>query len=249
MMIIGAVLSLLIGVSLGLLGGGGSILTVPILMYAMKVEPHQAIAMSLFVVGVTSASGLWRHALLKNVAWKVGLLFSIGGMSGAYMGGRIGATIPATVLMVAFSSMMGLTAFMMLRKKKEVIAETRKLNTPMLLAQGLGVGLVTGMVGAGGGFLVVPALVFFAGLEMRKAIGTSLLVIALNTFAGLGGYLHEVSFDWSIAILVSFCAIIGSFLGAHWAHRFSPERLRKIFAWFIIAMALFILARETGLLF
>lgn len=246
-MILGGFLSILIGVSLGLLGGGGSILTVPILLYAMKVEPHQAIAMSLFVVATTSGFSAIRHASKGNVSWKTGFLFSLGAMSGAYVGGRIGALIPAAILLVAFSLMMGLTAIMMMRKGFEAPGEPRPVNWKLLLFEGILVGAFTGMVGAGGGFLVVPALVFLAGMDMKHAIGTSLFVISLKSVAGLAGYLSEISFDWSIALTVSGLAVVGSFLGSHWSQKISQERLRKIFAWFIIAMAIFILVKEVSL--
>lgn len=244
-MAIGLFLSLFIGISLGLLGGGGSILTVPILLYAMKVEVHQAIAISLFVVGITSSFGAWQHTRKGNVDFSMGLLFSIGAMVGAYAGGRLGSHIPGHILLILFTAMMLITAVAMLRKKENPNYEKRKGKTYLILLDGLLVGAFTGMVGAGGGFLVVPALVLIGGLPIKKAIGTSLMIISLKSFAGLFGYLSEVEINWNIALLVAAMAIIGTLFGTKMSHNIAPDKLRKGFAWFVLTMGLFILIKEN----
>ena len=178
-------LSVLIGVSLGLLGGGGSILTTPILIYAIGLEPKEAIATSLLVVGITSLAGLVSHARAGNVAWRTGVIFGLAGMAGAYAGGFVAKWIPANVLLVLFALMMVATAIAMFRgRKAPADGEKRTFAAWKIVLDGLVVGLVTGLVGAGGGFLVVPALALLGGLPMPVAVGTSLLVIAMKSFAG-----------------------------------------------------------------
>ncbi len=247
-MLFALALSLLIGLSLGLLGGGGSILTVPILTYAAGMDTRQAIAASLFVVGVTSATGAIAHARAGRVQWRTGVLFGTAGMAGAFAGGRAAAYIPGELLMVAFAAMMIATAIAMLRGRRRPIARRHgSLPVGKILLEGAAVGVVTGIVGAGGGFLVVPALVLLGGLPMNIAVGTSLVVIALKSFAGLAGHLGHVDLDWSITIAVTAVAVAGSIAGGRLAGRIEPERLRRAFAVFVLAMAAFILADQLGL--
>ncbi len=180
-------LAVLVGVSLGLLGGGGSILMVPILTYVAGLPPKEAIAASLFVVGVTSAVGAARHARAGRVRWHTGVLFGIAGMAGAFGGGIVGGILPGTVLMIAFGLMMVATSLAMLRGRRVTPPEGRipdELPRGRILLEGLAVGLVTGLVGAGGGFLVVPALALLGGLPMPVAVGTSLVVIAVKSGGG-----------------------------------------------------------------
>src|SRR5690625_2501363 len=195
------VLSVLIGLSLGLLGGGGPILTVPILTYVAGMNPKEAIAASLFVVGTTSAVSAISHARAGRVRWRTGLIFGAAGMVGAFGGGILGGYIPGTVLMIAFALMMVATSIAMIRGRKGARAKdasARELPTAKIVIEGLAVGLATGLVGAGGGFLVVPALALLGGLPMPVAVGTSLVVIAMKSFAGLAGYLTSVSLDWAL---------------------------------------------------
>jgi uncharacterized protein len=239
-------LSLLIGVSLGLLGGGGSILTVPILVYALHVEEKSAIATSLLVVGITSAVAAVQHARAGNVAWRTALIFAGAGMIGAFGGGLFASLLPSTLLLVFFAALMLATAIAMWRGRKTVAVTAAKTKLPFLKlgAEGLVVGAVTGLVGAGGGFLVVPALALLGGLPMRVAVGSSLVVITMKSAAGFAGYASHVSIDWSLAVIVTASAIVGSFLGAPLARRANPELLRKGFAIFVVVMALFILSQE-----
>jgi hypothetical protein len=246
-MIVALALSLLIGVSLGLLGGGGSILTLPILTYAVGMEPKQAIAASLFVVGVTSATGAIAHARAGRVHWRTGVLFGAAGMAGAFAGGRAAAYIPTGVLMVAFAAMMIATAAAMLRGRRAITARRGSLPVGKILIEGAAVGIVTGIVGAGGGFLVVPALVLLGGMPMEIAVGTSLIVIAMKSFAGLAGHLGHIDLDWASTIAVTGAAIAGSLAGGGLVGRIHPDRLRRGFGIFVLAMAALILADQLGL--
>lgn len=236
--------SLLIGLSLGLLGGGGSILTVPTLVYALGVESKAAIASSLIIVGVTSIAGMIQHALAGRVRWRVGLIFGAAGMVGAALGGYGAAWFEGRTLLLMFAGLMVVTAVAMFRGRKEVQGTGQLQATWKILLDGLVVGLVTGLVGAGGGFLVVPALVLLGGLPMAEAVGTSLLVIAMKSFAGYLGHASHVSIDWNLTALVAGVAVVGSVLGGLLAPRLRPELLRKGFAVFVLVMAAFQISQE-----
>lgn len=240
-------LSLLIGVSLGVLGGGGSILTVPILVYVAGMDPKEAIAASLFVVGVTSAAGAISHARGGRVRWRTGLLFGAAGLVGAFLGGMLGGHLPGELLLVAFALMMVATSIAMIRGRKAVDTSKKHADLPVLrvLLDGLVVGLVTGLVGAGGGFLVVPALALLGGLPMAVAVGTSLLVIAMKSLGGLAGYLSAVSLDWGLVIAVTVAAVLGSIVGGRLAGRIPEAALRKGFGWFVLVMGGFVLAQQA----
>jgi uncharacterized protein len=240
-------LSLLIGVSLGVLGGGGSILTVPILVYVAGMDPKEAIAASLFVVGVTSAAGAISHARGGRVRWRTGLLFGAAGLVGAFLGGMLGGHLPGELLLVAFALMMVATSIAMIRGRKAVDPSKKHAELPILrvLLDGLVVGVVTGLVGAGGGFLVVPALALLGGLPMAVAVGTSLLVIAMKSLGGLAGYLSAVSLDWGLVIAVTVAAVLGSIVGGRLAGRIPEEALRKGFGWFVLVMGGFVLTQQA----
>ena len=242
-------LAVFVGISLGLLGGGGSILTVPLLAYVAGMDAKQAIATSLLVVGVTSAIGAISHARAGRVQWRTGLIFGGAGMAGAYGGGLLARFIPGTFLLVGFAVMMVATAIAMLRGRKDVDAPERghHLPIPTIIAEGVVVGLVTGLVGAGGGFLVVPALALLGGLPMPIAVGTSLIVIAMKSFAGLAGYLSSVQIDWALALAVTAAAVAGALAGARLTAKVNPDALRKAFGWFVLAMSSVILAQEVHL--
>jgi uncharacterized protein len=239
-------LSLLIGVSLGVLGGGGSILTVPILVYVAGMDPKEAIAASLFVVGVTSAAGAISHAKGGRVRWRTGLIFGAAGLVGAFLGGLLGGHLPGELLLVAFALMMVATSIAMIRGRK-VDESKRHSDVPVfrVLLDGLVVGVVTGLVGAGGGFLVVPALALLGGLPMAVAVGTSLLVIAMKSLGGLAGYLSAVSLDWGLVIAVTVAAVLGSVVGGRLAGRIPETALRKGFGWFVLVMGAFVLVQQA----
>lgn len=240
-------LAVLVGVSLGLLGGGGSILTVPLLAYVAGLDAKQAIATSLLVVGVTSAVGAISHARAGHVQWRTGLVFGVAGMAGAYGGGVVARFIPGSVLLIGFAVIMIATAVAMLRGRKDVESggADKPLPVVKIVLEGLVVGLVTGLVGAGGGFLVVPALALLGGLPMPIAVGTSLVVIAMKSFAGLAGYLSSVQIDWALAGAVTAAALVGALVGARLTTRVNPDALRKGFGWFVLAMSSVILAQEA----
>lgn len=240
-------LAVLVGISLGLLGGGGSILTVPLLAYVAGLDAKQAIATSLLVVGVTSAVGAVSHARAGHVQWRTGLVFGAAGMAGAYGGGVVARFIPGSVLLIGFAVIMIATAVAMLRGRKDVDpgGADKPLPVVPIVLEGLVVGLVTGLVGAGGGFLVVPALALLGGLPMPIAVGTSLVVIAMKSFAGLAGYLSSVQIDWALAGAVTAAALVGGLVGARLSTRVNPGTLRKGFGWFVLAMSSVILAQEA----
>lgn len=242
-------LSVLVGLSLGLLGGGGSILTVPILAYVAGLDPKEAIAASLFVVGVTSAVSVVSHARAGRVRWRTGLVFGGAGMAGAFVGGIVGGFVPGTVLMTAFALMMLATAVAMIRGRRGrgPAASAPELPVLKVVLEGLVVGLVTGLVGAGGGFLVVPALVLLGGLPMPVAVGTSLLVIAMKSFAALAGYLTSVQLDWPLVLGVTGAAVLGSFVGARLAGVVPERLLRRGFGVFVLAMGAVVLVQELSL--
>jgi uncharacterized protein len=257
-------LAVLVGVALGLLGGGGSILTVPLLVYVAGLEAKEAIATSLLVVGVTSLAALVPHARAGRVMWRTGAVFGVAAMVGAYAGGRVAEFIPGTVLLVAFALMMVATAVAMIRGRSRGSARSagtegadgsgdgaverggaHDLPIKLVLLEGVVVGLVTGLVGAGGGFLVVPALVLLGGLPMPVAVGTSLLVIAMKSFAGLAGYLSSVTIDWGLAMAVTGMAVVGSVIGALLSGRVPQDHLRRAFGWFVLVMGVVVLGQSA----
>ncbi|HMV68699.1 MAG TPA: sulfite exporter TauE/SafE family protein [Myxococcota bacterium] len=237
---LGLLLSAFVGLALGLLGGGGSILTLPILMYAYGTGEKEAIATSLLVVGVTSATAVVSHARRGNVEWRAGLVFAGAGSVGAFLGGMLAALVPGALLIDGFLLMMVATSIAMLRGRREVDAPTPgDLPVAKILAQGLAVGLVSGLVGAGGGFLVVPALALLGGLPMPRAVGTSLLVIAIQSTFGFLGHVTHVSIDLAVAAQVIASAVLGSFLGATLAPKVPAAALRKGFGAFVMGMAVY----------
>lgn len=251
MLYVGIAASLLVGVLLGLLGGGGSILTVPLLVYVLDVEPRTAIAMSLVVVGVTSASGALFHARAGRVRWRTAFVFGAGGMAGAFLGGRINKLIPATTLLLLFAGVMVAAAVAMLRRKEAPPAPASSaapvepsLPVVRVLVQGVAVGMLSGLVGAGGGFLIVPALAL-VGLPTPVATATSLVVIALQCAAGFMGHLGHVQLPWGLTGAVLMAAMTGSLVGGRLAGHVSPASLRKGFAVFVLATAAFLLLAQT----
>lgn len=240
-------LAVLVGISLGLLGGGGSILTVPLLAYVAGLEAKHAIATSLLVVSVTSAVGAISHARAGRVRWRTGLVFGAAGMAGAYAGGLLARFIPGTVLLIGFAVIMIATAAAMLRGRKDVGASDAPHSMPVftIVLEGAAVGLVTGLVGAGGGFLVVPALALLGGLPMPAAVGTALVVIAMNSLAGFVGHLSSDHIDWRLAAAVTAAALVGGLIGARLTALVNPAALRKAFGWFVLAMSSVILGQEV----
>ena len=240
-------LAVVVGLALGLLGGGGSILMVPLLTYVAGMEPKEAIAASLFVVGLTSLVSTFTHARAGNVRWRTGLVFGASGMAGAVLGGLVGGYLPGALLMIAFALMMVATAATMLRGRAgatDRAEEPGALPLRRIIPDGVAVVAITGLVGAGGGFLVVPALALLGGLAMPVAVGTSLLVIAMKSFAGLTGYLTSVSPDWALVVMVTAAAIAGSLVGSLLTSRVPEAALRKGFGGFVLVMGVLVLTQE-----
>jgi uncharacterized membrane protein YfcA len=248
--VLGLILSILIGVSLGFFGGGGSILTVPLLVYVFELPPKEAIASSLLIVAAASAAAAIQHARAGNVQLRVAAIFGSAGMMGAYGGARIAAFVDGGVLLLLFATMMALTASAMWRGRGGSASDSdpRPGSRRKLVLQGGTVGLFTGLVGAGGGFLIVPALALWAGLPISSAIGTSLLIIILNSLAGFAGYAAHVEIQAELVMAVASCAIAGSFVGSRLTALVQPSALRRAFSGFVLAMAVVILLREGNLL-
>lgn len=240
--------AILIGVSLGLLGSGGSILTVPILLHLGHTD-KQAIAESLAIVGTICFFGAIRNALARTLDWRAAALFALPGMGGSLLGAYLAHFIPGAVQIVILGLVMLLAACMMaFFPVKEHDQPHTAHPVPMLLA-GLGVGLVTGLVGVGGGFLIVPALVFFGGLPLKRAIGTSLAVIAFNSAVGFFKYdsvleEHQQHVDWNTIGLFAAIGIVGTLVGFAIGERVNQRLLKKIFAAFLVVMAIYIIAQK-----
>ncbi len=246
MSLLGLALAVLIGVTLGFFGGGGSILTVPLLVYVFGIDAKPAIAGSLLVVCAASLSGALLHWRAGNVELRRGLFFAAAAVPGAYLGGRAGAFVDGSLLLMLFAAMMLLTATVMWRGRRGPIHPSEgEPSARRLLAQGFGVGVVTGSVGAGGGFLIVPALTLWGGLPMPAAVGTSLMIIVLNSLAGFSGYASHIDIDVPLVAAVAAAAVAGSLAGSRLAYRIDPSSLRKAFAGFVALMALLIVQREA----
>jgi uncharacterized protein len=236
MTVLAGLAALVVGLTLGLLGGGGSVLAVPALVGLLEVPAREAIATSLVVVGTTAAAGAVPHALAGHVRWSVVVPFSASAMVGAWLGGWASAWFAADTLLLLFAAMMAATGVAMLRGRKEVRPGSSPRPALILLEGGV-VGAVTGLVGAGGGFLVVPALVLLGGLSMKEAIGTSLVVIALKSAAGFAGHAQHVSVDFGLAGWFAAVAVVGSIIGSRLAQRVGAASLRKAFAVLVLSMA------------
>lgn len=248
----GLILSAAIGLSLGLIGGGGSILTVPILVYFLGVQTHEAVAMSLAVVGATSLFGSFLHYRRENMDFQAGLIFGISGILGAFLGSPLTHLVKPEALLLIFAGLMFVVAVSMIWRKKRAVDETKyEINRTKAIFAGFGVGVLTGFLGVGGGFLIVPALVFFGGLTMKKAVGTSLFVIFLNCAAGLIGHAaqEESHFDWSLTLLVIILAVGGAVFGTILSHRLAAQGLQKIFAVLVLGVALFLFVKNYSILF
>ena len=239
-------LAVLVGISLGLLGGGGSILTVPLLAYVAGLDAKHAITTSLLVVGVTSAVGAITHARAGRVRWRIAALFGVAAMAGAYAGGRLARFIPGTVLLIAFAVVMIAAGIAMLRGRRQTTTDAEP-RPPLLkiTALGVAIGVISGLVGAGAGFLLVPALALLAGLPMPIAVGTSLVVIAMQSLAGLAGHLATEHIDWPLAAMVTAAAVVGALLGGRLVSLVNPDALGRLFGWFVLLMASVILAQEV----
>jgi uncharacterized membrane protein YfcA len=233
-------LAALIGVTLGVLGGGGSMVTLPVLVYVAHVPANQAVGMSMAIVGSTSLLGAFLHWRQGNVAPKAALIFSLVGMAGAFLGSAGTHLISKRILLLLFAAMMLIVGSLMLRSPR--LDPTKACRLSRCLVVGFVVGILTGFLGVGGGFLIVPALVLTAGLNARMAGGTSLAVIAMNSTTGLLGQLRYVSFDWRLLGGFLLFAFAGMVAGIALARRLHDTHLRRLFAMALIVLALIIAA-------
>jgi uncharacterized protein len=244
-LLLALVLSTLIGVSLGLLGGGGSTLALPVLVYVAGVDVHTAIGMSLAVVGATALVGGLVHARKGRVDLKAAALFGGAGMLGAPLGAQATHAVSPRILMLLFAFLMLVVGTLMLRGRAATAHGAPRPHPVAVPAAGFGVGLLTGFLGVGGGFLVVPALTLLAGLAIHRAIGTSLLVIAANSAAGVLGHLRQGGMPLGLTAAFTAAAALGALAGVRAASGLEPARLRRAFAAFVILVGLFLLARNA----
>lgn len=260
--IIGYVASILIGISLGLIGGGGSILTVPVLVYLFAVDAVTATAYSLFIVGASSLVGAWPKYKQGFVNLKTAIIFGIPSIASVYatrkflvpaipaeIGNIAGIEITKSLLMmILFAVLMVAASFSMIKTKKAETESTeaaeQKFNYPMILLEGALVGVLTGLVGAGGGFLIIPALVMLSKLPMKQAVGTSLLIIAAKSLIGFTGDLGNRTMDWTLLFSVTALAIVGIFIGDKLSKKIDGNKLKKGFGWFVLIMGLYIIAQQ-----
>jgi len=251
-------LAIVIGILLGLLGGGGSILTVPVLVYAADIPAKSAIIMSLIIVACTSLIATYNHARQKHVCWKTGAIFGSAGMVGAFLGGRLSAYIPSALLLVLLGIVMLIASLSMIFREK---SPRLTINYPCLkntsfcpmelpilaiLLDGFFLGIITGLVGVGGGFLLVPALTHLAALPIHAAIGTSLFIIALQSSAGLAGHASHLNIDFELTALITSLAIVGSFIGSKIAPYISANLLKRSFGYFVLLIGSGLLMKEVN---
>jgi uncharacterized membrane protein YfcA len=259
------------GMVLGLFGSGGSIIALPALLYLLDVAPKSAIAMSLGVVGVTAtiaAIDNWRRG---NVVIRVALVFALFGMMGTFAGARLGLVTPVVIQLGLFALVMYAAAWRMLKPIKLNPVQPDVAVTPAdgvvttadgsvafshchdffspcmghIALHGIGVGVLTGLVGVGGGFLIVPALVLLSGIPMKQAVGTSLAIVAAKSYAGFAGYMGGVPIDYALMGAFTAVTVVGSFIGTRLAGRVSQASLKKAFAWFLVVVATYILLKSV----
>lgn len=248
----------LIGIVLGLVGGGGSILTVPLLVYLLSYNPVVATAYSLFVVGTSSVVGVIQKHQKKLVDFKTGLAFSFPSFLAVYISRRyLVPNIPNEIfslnnfvltkemaIMVFFAIVMLIAATSMIKRKAKTEEVFIKQAYYKTFIQGLIIGVITGLIGAGGGFLYVPALVLWAGLSMKNAVGTSLVIVSINSIIGFFGDLHTLEIDWTFLLTFSLLTILGILVGGYLSKFISNKKLRKGFGWFVLIMAIYIIIKE-----
>ena len=259
MEILGYLFSVLIGISIGLIGAGGSILAVPIMVYLFSVNPQLATSYSLFIVGVTAFFGAIRHYQMGNLQFRLALSFALPSVASLlvvrkyilpiipdqiFSSGDFSLT-KSMLLMLVFAVLMIMASLSMIKRSGIKSVDSSKQNLTKLMFIGLGVGMVTGLLGAGGGFLIIPALVLFSALPMKQAIGTSLLIIFINSLIGFSGdIINHVRLDYFLLFSVTLIAIAGMLIGVQLSKKISGEKLKPGFGWFVMIMGLYIIAKE-----
>lgn len=258
--IIGYIAVVFVGVVLGLLGGGGSILAIPILVYLFRVEPVLASAYSLFIVGITSLIGAIPKYREQLVSLRTGVVFGLPSIATIFFTRSVivpaipeivvqfGSLVLTKRLLIlgVFASLMLLASIPMVRGKREISSPNRRFRTFLVLVEGALIGFLTGFVGAGGGFLIIPALVFLTGLQFKTAVGTSLFIIAANSLFGFLGDVMYLPIDWRLLISLTLVAVAGIFIGHYFSRRISQIRLRMAFGWLTLATGILILLKETA---
>lgn len=261
--IFGYAAALVIGIALGLIGGGGSILTVPILVYLLGVEAGDyAPAYSLFIVGSTALVGGIQKYRQGFVDLKTFVVFGVPAIITVYFTRHsLVPSIPEVMhigdfeltkrllVMAVFAILMVLASVSMIRGRRELDTDQeveQKFNYPLIMVEGVVVGILTGLVGAGGGFLIIPALVKLSKLSMKKAVGTSLLIIAAKSLFGFMGDVTRLDIDWNMLLIVTALAIVGIFVGNQLSHKISGQKLKVGFGWFVLIMGIYILAKEIS---
>ena len=258
--ILGLIAALFIGLVLGLIGGGGSILTVPVLVYLMYINPVTATAYSLFIVGSAALVGAFQNMKKGLVDYRTALVFSIPAFIAVYLTRKfIVPAIPENLftigdylltknvgIMVFFAIIMVLAAFSMIWSNSKEVVEQKKVsyNYPLIIIEGFVIGILTGVVGAGGGFLIIPALVILAKLPMKKAVATSLLIIAVKSLIGFIGDVENLEIDWRFLSSFTGLSIIGIFIGTWLSTFIDGKKLKKGFGWFVLLMGIYIIIKE-----
>tara|TARA_B110000971_G_scaffold221536_1_gene269085 strand:+ start:9488 stop:10282 length:795 start_codon:yes stop_codon:yes gene_type:complete len=258
--ILGYFSALLIGITLGLIGGGGSILTVPVLVYILGVNPVLATAYSLFIVGTTALVGAFKNGIQGTIDYKTGFVFAVPSFIAVYFTRRVLLNaIPQeilslnnfvltknTAIMLFFALVMLMASISMIKGRKTSVEKSKRVfNYPVIIAEGLFVGLVTGLVGAGGGFLIIPALVLLVGLPMKKAVGTSLMIIALKSLIGFTGDLSSgLQINWNLLLVFSSLSVLGILIGSYVSKFIEGARLKKVFGYFVLSMAIIVILKE-----
>lgn len=261
MEIIGFILGILIGMSLGLIGSGGSILTIPVLVYLMQIVPSTASAYSLFIVGVSALAGSIKGAKQKLLSYRVALYFGVPSIISIFvMRKYIMALLPSTlftigdfiftkdlIIMLVFAVLMILSSISMIRKNPVDTNSESELTSGKIVLQGIIIGLLTGFVGVGGGFLIIPTLIYEAKLPMKKAVATSLVIIAFNSLIGFAGSISNITIHWGFLLSFTAFAVVGIFTGMFLSQKISSEKLKPAFGWFILITGIYILIKEIVL--
>lgn len=258
MQIIGFTLSILIGISLGLIGSGGSILTIPILVYVFHVSPSDATTYSLFVVGVSALVGSINSVKNKLLDYKTALYFGVPSVISIFLMRKFlvpllpnelirfsNFTLTKDLLiMLVFSVLMILASFSMIQKRKSIENDNQEINHNSLIIKGIFVGLLTGFVGVGGGFLIIPAMIFTAKLPMKNAVATSLIIIVFNSLIGFLGSVSTTTINWEFLLLFTAFSIIGIFIGMYLSKKIPNEKLKPLFGWFVLITGIYIILKE-----
>lgn len=257
--ILGVIGALVIGVFLGITGGGGSILTVPILVYLLGVMPITATAYSLFIVGITALFGTFRNMMKRMIDFRVAFVFSIPAFIAVYLTRKlIIPSIPTIIftvqdfvltkdlaIMIFFAFIMFFAAISMIRTRKNIaVKQVREYNYFIIVIEGFVVGILTGLVGAGGGFLIIPALVLFANLPMKRAVATSLMIISIKSLIGFLGDIGNIEIDWEFLLMFSILSIVGIIIGIYLSNFIDGKKIKKAFGWFVLVMAIYIMIKE-----